>query len=442
MFLTSPLPDHGPRPGSGKTGWKMSRKRAREDEDVHPQARSLISSARRLIQDSHMHLQQLAEDRKYFIPSGFVAGLKLKISEISEMIEKIVDIESSGEKFSSLLQQLMDINEELHSTTSAFISDDRTVSPKDIPDKERRKVSYDILHSTTSAFFSNDRTVSPKELFPDDERRNVSYEIYRNFEEMVSISDEEFVLQFGQRQEPSSSRGFTADSVREFFGNISNGSVRVLGYSEFAYSSYGAQKGDDQFVEREYWVSVRNDPVKVIVHVHYAGKWSQFQNMRDRSVITAINLRHAVPRTNPKKVKVFPVLCKAFKEWREKDKFKIKVEPPWIWEQDPSRFPQLHALLRQAEACTRRVRSLSSNGPVPMPSVIGARHALILAVDEYAEPVPRLHNAIRDANNLEQALVDLGWEVRAPAPARRNENRMSKPNQNRMSNQNQNRTTK
>ena len=106
----------------------MSRNRPRGDEEVLAQARNLNLSAKRLIQDSRGHLQQLAEDRRYVIPSGFVAELKQKISEISKMIENIVDIESSGEKFQSLLQQLMDINEELHSTMSAFISDDRTVT--------------------------------------------------------------------------------------------------------------------------------------------------------------------------------------------------------------------------------------------------------------------------------------------------------------------------
>lgn len=202
--------------------------------------------------------------------------------------------------------------------------------------------------------------------------------------------------------------------MQQFFQHIVEGRAKVVGYSEFAYSDYGKLKGNDQLVEREYWIHVKGEPIHVILHVHYHGNWSSYQNQRDRTLITSLNLRHAVPRRNPQNVPVFPVFCKALRSWREKRKLIIPLgNQPWDWRNDGSRLPELRALLLQAERCARRVRSVDAAAAAAPPPAAGARHALILAVEEYAPPIPRLENPIQDGCSLRQMLLRHGWEVRA-----------------------------
>jgi hypothetical protein len=263
----------------------------------------------------------------------------------------------------------------------------------------------------------NQRSNDSHKAFPGDKRQGNSYAVYLNIDEKFVDSEQELlhVLQFALLNEPVCERSFSAQSVDQFYENITNGNVKVVGFSEFSYSRHGTLAGDDQQVEREYWVKVKNEALHVIVHVHYQGQWSSFQNRRDRSIITAINLRHAVPKRNPSKVPVFPLLCKAFGAWREKRKHKISVDPPWDWRHDTARLTHLRSLLVAAEECTRRVRSLDfgsvpSIAPGPW-GADGARRALILAVNDYVPPAPSLQNPILDAINLQKALLDLGWEV-------------------------------
>jgi hypothetical protein len=220
------------------------------------------------------------------------------------------------------------------------------------------------------------------------------------------------------------SRSFKPEGVAEFFSLVLQGKTKVLGFNEFAYSDSGRLQGDDRLIEREYWVKVPGDPVRVIVHVHYQGRWSPFLNRRDRSLVTAVNLRHAIPQRGPTPPPgAAPVLrepCRALRQWRERHKFKVGLAGPagpWDWRRDQARHPALHALLAEAERCGRRVRAVADPRALLAARRGGARHALIVAVDEYPPPVPRLGNPVRDGCNLEAALLEVGWEVRRPPPA-------------------------
>ena len=178
-----------------------------------------------------------------------------------------------------------------------------------------------------------------------------------------NISTNDYALKFGylvSTAEPGpQSRSFTFDGVARFFDCVAKGHTTVVGFNEFAYSEGGRLIDYERLIEREYWVKVRNDPVRVILHVHYLGRWSRFLNGRDRSLITAVNLRHAVPKGNPMGVAVFHAPCKALGLWRENRKFKVDLGPggPWDWKRDRARHPALHGLLLAAERCARRVRS-------------------------------------------------------------------------------------
>ncbi len=279
------------------------------------------------------------------------------------------------------------------------------------PEKSDVKKRGRIQELTGNLYRSNDSA----HACPQDS----TYAVFLNKDEAVEENSEQEllrVLQFAMAEEHVGQRSFSLHSVEQFFENIANRKVKVVGFSEFSYSKCGT--ADGELVEREYWVKVTNEALHVIVHVHYKGLWSPFKNRRDRSVITSINLRHAVPKRNPSKVPVFPLICKAFGSWREKHKYKISVDPPWDWMFDSTRFTHLQSLLIEAENCTRRVRSLDSESvplKIPKPGgAKGARHALILAVNDYAPPAPSLENPIRDATNLQEALIDLGWQVRLP----------------------------
>ena len=234
----------------------------------------------------------------------------------------------------------------------------------------------------------------------------------------VSIDD--YAYQFGYLVSTADSappsRSLDAGGVGRFFDRVAQGQTKVVGFNEFAYSEHGQRHGNDRLIEREYWIKVKNDPMRVILHVHYLGCWNSFLNRRDRSLITAANLRHAVPKHNPVGVPVFHEQCKAFRQWREKRKFKLDLGPggPWDWQRDRGRHPQLHDLLMAAERCARRVRSIAP-ADILQARRIGARHALIIAVDQYPPPLPRLGNPVRDGCNLESVLLDFGWEVPAPS---------------------------
>jgi hypothetical protein len=271
-------------------------------------------------------------------------------------------------------------------------------------------------------------SVQPEEDLPEGE----FYTVYLSSDVMsemraTRVSVEDQALYFGRLVSTADSappgRSLDANGARAFFARVAQGDAQVVGFAEFAYSNHGRLQGDDRLVEREYWIKLKGDKVRVILHVHYLGRWSPFLNRRDRSLISAANLRHAVPRHNPAGVPVFPAPCKALGLWREMRKLKVDLGPggPWDWRGDRSRHPALHDLLADAERCARRVRSLAP-GALLRARRAGARHALIVAVDDYPPPVPRLGNPVRDGCNLEAALLELGWEV--PPPPRRLRSRL------------------
>ena len=241
-------------------------------------------------------------------------------------------------------------------------------------------------------------------------------------EEMLSIEAEAENLANTLPGSDPVDRSFNTDEVNKFFQGILEGNqIQIIGFNEFPYSRGGQLSGNDRLIEREYWVKDKLDKDKnrrVLLHIHYEGKWKPYHNQRDRSVIAAINLRHSVPKKCLSSTKVFHLKCRAENQWRESGKYKIPLATPWAWERDAHLHPALYKLLKEAEKCCRRVRTLADPGQVEFNVVPGHRRALILSVERYADGgIVDLPNANIDGANLLAALRRLGWDVTFRADA-------------------------
>jgi hypothetical protein len=197
-------------------------------------------------------------------------------------------------------------------------------------------------------------------------------------------------------------------------------SSQVVGFNEFPYmngcckeKSHPQTCKDKWLIEREYWVrldrvgkKLAGDDGFLIVHVHYAGKWLDVPNCRDRTVITQINFRHTTKRVE----EAWHRKCVALNKMREKRGTRA-VEIPeggWKWADRPELSSAVHNILTKGEECNRVVKSLSDN--------FGAkfhhrRKALIWAVSEYDSEIRDLPNAISDGVKLRDLLVRFGWDV-------------------------------
>ena len=154
-----------------------------------------------------------------------------------------------------------------------------------------------------------------------------------------------------------------------------------------------------------------------ILHVHYAGNWTQRESQRNRSVIKQMNLRHTVPALANTKIQpanAWYRKCVDLDKWREmRGKMVFKIQQGgWYWEQNPEFSSAMHRVLSSGERCRTIKRELG--GELQEGHVMASRNvgrALILAVSKYAwEELTNLPNAGNDATELHKAL-----QVHVPA---------------------------
>eukprot|EP00960_Hanusia_phi_P010381 304010-Hanusia_phi.AAC.1 len=86
----------------------------------------------------------------------------------------------------------------------------------------------------------------------------------------------------------------------------------------------------------------------------------------------------------------------------------------WNWQRDPGVCRPMHALLMQAERCSKWVRSLviPKNVCAAAKLSTSSRKALIISNKKYGnDQIKDLPNAIMDGSRLESALTELGWDI-------------------------------
>ena len=180
------------------------------------------------------------------------------------------------------------------------------------------------------------------------------------------------------------------------------------------------QGAEEQTASKARWCAgcrVAGHDAMAILHVHYAGSWTQRESLRNRSVIKQMNLRHTVPapaNTNIRPANAWFRKCVDLDKWREMRGRMIFFIPEggWFWEKNPAFSTAMHKVLSSGERCRTIRRELGGalqEGHVMAPRSVG--RALILAVSEYAwEELTNLPNAVNDAIALRKAL-----QVHVPA---------------------------
>ncbi|KAJ1471845.1 hypothetical protein T484DRAFT_3485350 [Baffinella frigidus] len=234
-------------------------------------------------------------------------------------------------------------------------------------------------------------------------------EFAQEFAGGAGASIDEFAQSFAGWQ-ASPTKEFDTKDIQKLLDAIDHNpaaTFRIVGYNEFPYRAK---------IEREYWLKVGNvnqgvagNGQMAILHVHYAGKWTQRQSLRDRSVVTQMNLRHSVPvRGNTRPDNTWYRKCVDLNKWREM-RGKMVFHIPkggWYWQNCPAFSTAMHTVLSAGERCRTIVRELGGapqEGHAIAPRSVG--RALIIAVSEYdSEKAPNLPNAVNDAIALRKAL--------------------------------------
>lgn len=196
------------------------------------------------------------------------------------------------------------------------------------------------------------------------------------------------------------------NAQKQFFKRLDQpncSGITVVGVNEFPYTDRGKLKGVDRLVEREYWISDPSQTEYVLLHVHFAGKWHDDREQRDRSRVEQANLRHSVTQIQPGQ-RVWFRKCDDMCAWREESGTQVHIQKvPWSWEQDTKVHPEMHKLLAMGEQCTHYVRTICI-APACAPCEIRG-HAFIIAVGRFeSEHIPRLPNVYNDAESLKKAL--------------------------------------
>eukprot|EP00961_Rhodomonas_salina_P277762 3753574-Rhodomonas_salina.1 len=250
-------------------------------------------------------------------------------------------------------------------------------------------------------------------------QEDIDVHVNENSSRFAEVADDlvEFSARFA-RWAPSESgaRGFNNNTIKLFLRKVEEDGfiADVIGFSEFPYSHNNTLQGADREIEREYWFEVSSDYAQlsgvdklVILHVHYAGKWHNSHDKRDRSTITQINIRH----TASCQEHAFWKKCADLDMWREKYGRSILAIPAggWKWEQHPEVSQAVYKLLSIAERCRTYVRGRKGK----LLEDFRKRRALILAISNYDNKscFPDLPNVFEDGTNLCKVLRQREWEV-------------------------------
>eukprot|EP00961_Rhodomonas_salina_P023076 309466-Rhodomonas_salina.1 len=185
----------------------------------------------------------------------------------------------------------------------------------------------------------------------------------------------------------STARKFNGAAIESFLSKVEQEEefiAAVIGFNEFPHTHGRTLVGSNREIVREYWFEVDTGDARiagqdgfVILHVHFAGKWHELRDQRDRSTISQINIRHTARREEDAWKK-----CADLDKWREQyGEFVVRRFPGgWKWKERPEVSPALHKLLAIADKCTRFVRGKSA----PTENVpTGKRRALIIANSNY-----------------------------------------------------------
>mmetsp|Transcript_18709 Transcript_18709/g.61423 ORF Transcript_18709/g.61423 Transcript_18709/m.61423 type:complete len:861 (-) Transcript_18709:92-2674(-) len=221
--------------------------------------------------------------------------------------------------------------------------------------------------------------------------------------------------------EAESTRQFNPNDVKAFLDQIDKGPrdvVKIIGFSEFPFTNGRRLKEANWTIEREYWLKldridrrVAGEDGYVILHVHYAGKWTAARDRRDTSMITQLNIRH----TTRKVELAYHRKCVDLNKWKERHGSEVLPNLPaegWRWRENPGICRSMHGLLMEAERCTTWVRSLVIPKALSLATPAGAKKALIISNKKYQHTqIKDLPNAIMDGSKLESALMELGWDV-------------------------------